>query len=266
MRERSPAMPTSHPIAQTRPWARVGAVIFREFKEVIPPTVFFFVGFNLILFTKRLMLSQYLIAYAGFLVATTSALIVGKVVLIADKMPMLRRFDHAPLAYPILFKALVYTAFVTVARLLEALIHYLIQGGVIGSGGFVEEVLGSFSWPRFIATQLWISVLFLMYVTAYELNELFGDGELFRILFRRRASALKETRRARIRLLTRLSRLTEAHSIAALEDPASPEHSELVAILRDLVQTDPTQKLAPAPAGSAALCTDEGQRTERADL
>jgi hypothetical protein len=83
-------------------------------------------------------------------------------------------------------------------------------------------------------------------VAAHELNGLFGDGELFRILFRRRSSALKETRRARIRLLTRLSRLTEAYPIGVLEDPASPEHSELVTILRNLVQTDPTQKLAPA--------------------
>jgi hypothetical protein len=109
----------------------------------------------------------------------------------------------------------------------------------------VAEVLGSFSWPRFIAIQLWICVLFLIYVAAHELNELFADGELFRILFRRRTSALKETRRARIHLLTRLSRLMEAHPIAVLEDPASPEHSEHVAILRNLVQSEPTQKLPP---------------------
>jgi hypothetical protein len=240
------ATPIQSHAAQTGRWARLGAVIVRECKEVIPPTVFFFVGFNLILLTKRLMLAEYLIAYAGFLVATTSALIVGKVVLIADKMPILRRFDYAPLAYPILFKTLVYTALVAVARLLEALIHYLIRGGTLGKGGFADEVLGNFSWDRFIAVQLWIAVLFLIYVSAHELNELFGDGELFRILFRRRSSALKAARRARIRLLARLSRLTEAHPMAVLEDPASPEHSELVAILRDLVQRDPTQTLAPA--------------------
>jgi hypothetical protein len=247
MRARSLTAPTeSDAMAPTGPWAKVGAVIVREFKEVIPPTVFFFVGFSLILFTKRLMLSEYLIGYAGFLVATTGALIVGKVVLIADKMPVLRRFDYAPLAYPILFKAAVYTALVAVARLLEALIHYLVKGGEVGGGGFVEEVLGNFSWSRFIAVQLWIGVLFLIYVSARELNELLGDGELFRILFRRRSSALKETRRAGIRLLTRLSRLTEAHPIAILEDPASPEHSELVKILRSLVQADRTHELASA--------------------
>src|SRR5436189_6249539 len=84
----------------------------REFREILPPTLFFFVGFNLILLTKRLILEQYLIQYAGFLIATTTALLVGKSVLVANAMRFLRRFDNAPLVYPVMFKALVYTIFV----------------------------------------------------------------------------------------------------------------------------------------------------------
>jgi ABC-type multidrug transport system fused ATPase/permease subunit len=156
------------------------------------------------------------------------------VVLVADKMPFLRRFDYAPLAYPILFKTIVYTALVGGARLIEALIHFLLAGGVLGGGRFVEHVLGEFSWSRFIATQMWIFVLFLVWVTANEVNNLIGDGELFRISFTRRSSALKSTRRARIRLLTRLSRLTDAHPVTVLEDHQSVPHRELVAILRSL--------------------------------
>jgi hypothetical protein len=73
-----------------------------------------------------------------------------------------------------------------------------------------------------------------MWVTARELNNLLGDGELFHIFFTRRSSALKSTRRARIRLLTRLSRLTDAHPVSELEDPQSAPHRELVDILRGL--------------------------------
>jgi hypothetical protein len=215
-------------------WARIGSALLHEFRAVIPPTLFFFVGFNLILFTKRLMLSEYLIQFTGFLIATTGALIVGKVVLVADKMPLLRRFDHAPLAYPILFKTVVYTLLVFVARLLEALVHFLLEGGALGGGRFVEDLLGTFSWYRFTATQLWIFVLFLLYVTASELNTLFGDGELFRIFFTWRSTTLQSTRRARIRLLARLSRLTEAHTLEELGDPHSAAHRELVGILVSL--------------------------------
>ena len=60
-------------------WARLGSILLHELREVIPPTLFFFVGFNLILFTKRLFLADYLVQYTGFFIATTGALIVGKV-------------------------------------------------------------------------------------------------------------------------------------------------------------------------------------------
>jgi hypothetical protein len=228
-------MATSAPdMAAAGRWHRIGTFFLHEFRAVLPPTLFFFLGFNLILFTKRLFLADYLIEYAGFLIATTGALIVGKVVLVANKMPFLRRFDHAPLAYPILFKTIVYTALVFLARLLEMLVHYVIGGGALGGGGFVDHILGEFSWPRFVATQLWIFVLFLGYVTASELNDLLGDGELFRIFFTRRSSQLKSTRRARIRLLTQLSRLMDAHPLSELEDRSSAPHDELVRILRGL--------------------------------
>ncbi|MFO1055581.1 MAG: hypothetical protein U1E53_01285 [Dongiaceae bacterium] len=41
-------------------------------------------------------MENYLVQLAGFMVATVSALVVGKAVLVADKMPFLRRFDGAP--------------------------------------------------------------------------------------------------------------------------------------------------------------------------
>ena len=219
-------------------FSRVTNTLLHEFRELLPPTIFFFFGFNLILFTKRLMLEDYLIQFAGFGIATVSALIVGKVVLVADLMPLLRRFDNAPLVQPILFKTVIYTLFVSIARLIEAFIHFLLGGGAVGSGSFVREQLGSFSWHHFAAIQMWIFVLFLIYVTASELNQLFGDGELFKIFFIRRSSELKSTRRARIRLLVRLGRLTEAHSIEILRDPTNPAHFELVRILHGLAGND----------------------------
>jgi len=35
---------------------RVGHFLLHEFRQMLPPTIFFFIGFNLILFTKRLIL------------------------------------------------------------------------------------------------------------------------------------------------------------------------------------------------------------------
>lgn len=227
---------TTYPIETSKPGrlTRLGHILLHELRQVLPPTIFFFLGFNLILFTKRLILAEYLIQFAGFFIATTAALIVGKVVLVADKMPFLRRFDNAPLVQPILFKTVVYTLLVFVARLIEAFIRYSAEGGMIGGGRFIEGQLGSFTWQQFIATQLWIFVLFLVYVTGSEISNLLGDGELFKIFFRRRSSELKATRRARIRMLVRLAQLTEAHPIEVLEDRTTQPHAELVGILGTL--------------------------------
>ena len=242
---------------------RLAHTLLHELRHVLPPTIFFFIGFNLILFTKRLILEQCLIQFAGFFIAATAALIVGKVVLVADKMTLLRRFDYAPLAAPILFKTVIYTLLVFAARLIEAFVHYVLEGGVVGHGGFIEHQLGSFSWSQFIATQMWIFVLFLVYVTGIEISSLLGDGELYKIFFTRRSSELKSTRRARIRQLIRLSRLTEAHSLETLGDPASGPHAELVAILRSLARgarqstASVVVALTLIAAGPTAWATDD---------
>lgn len=93
--------------------------VIKEIKEVIPPTIFFIISFNIIVLTTQLILDDYLQKFANFAVATTTALVVGKAVLVANSMPLLRRFDRAPLIQPILFKTIVYFTMVFIVRFLE---------------------------------------------------------------------------------------------------------------------------------------------------
>jgi hypothetical protein len=53
---------------------RVGAFLLREFLEILPPTIFFLVGFNLIVLTTNLILADYGGQFASFMIATASAL------------------------------------------------------------------------------------------------------------------------------------------------------------------------------------------------
>jgi hypothetical protein len=201
-------------------------------KELLPPTIFFFIGFNLILWTKRMVLEERGIEFSGFVTASLAALLVAKAVLVTDHMPFMRRFDGAPLLQPILFKTAIYWVCVFLVRLGEWLFHFLREGGTLAAAP--QHLMESFSWPRFLMIQVWLMVLFLMYVTIHELNTLFGDGELYRLFFRWRSSQAKLTRRQRIRLLKRLSRLTEANSLEAIRDPRSAAHAELIAIVHTL--------------------------------
>src|SRR4029434_9321124 len=115
---------------------------------------------------------------------------------------------------------------VFVRRLAELLLHFLREGGAIAD--FQSFLAAQFSWPHFLVVQIWLMVLFLVCVTAHELNTLFGDGELPRLFMRWHSSEAKLTRRQRIRLLTRLNRLTEANPVEVIGERGSPAHTELV--------------------------------------
>ena len=210
------------------------AFFVKEFKEMLPPTICFAVGFNLIVLTTQLILDDYGAQFASFMLATAAALVVGKSVLVANALPFLNRYDTRPLIWPVLYKSAFYFVVVFVVRILEKLIEYVAHGGTLA--GMPDYVATHFTWHRFLAIQIWILVLFLVYTFITELNALFGDGELYRILFTWRSTDLKLTRRQRIRTLTKLSRLTEAHTTDQLRDPATPAHAELMALLRALAQ------------------------------
>src|SRR5262245_12631836 len=87
---------------------RVGARIIHELRGALPPTIFFFIGFNFIVLTTNLLVADYAAAVGNFMLATVAALVVGKAVITANTMPFLTLFDRAPLIQPILFKTAIY--------------------------------------------------------------------------------------------------------------------------------------------------------------
>jgi hypothetical protein len=171
--------------------SRLLAFFVKELREVLPPTVFFAVGFNLILLTTQLILADYMLRFGNFMLAIVSALLVGKSVLVANAMPFLRRFDTAPLIRPVLFKTVVYWVVVFLVRFLEKLGEYFFAGGTLSE--IPKYVTTHFTWHRFAAVQIWILVLFLIYNSVSELNARFGDGELIKIFFTRRSTKIKPT-------------------------------------------------------------------------
>ena len=90
-----------------------------QVRHTLPAVIFFFIGFNLILWTKSMVLSQYGIPFSGFLVATLSALLIGKAVLVTDHLPFMRRFEGAPLIQPILFKSVIYWVVTFFVRIVD---------------------------------------------------------------------------------------------------------------------------------------------------
>jgi len=212
----------------------VGQRFLHAFREVLPPTLFFLFSFNLIVFTTNLMVHDYWFKVSGFLIATTTALIVGKAVLVANHISLIHRFRGAPLIQPILYKTIFYALVVLVVRLAERFIHLAIDGR--GFGVAFDEAVHDFTWRRFAAVQIWIFTCFLIYVTATEISALMGEGQMFRLFFRHRSSQHRLTRRQHVRALMELSQLAETTPRDRLLDPATPQGQRLVTIVDALRQ------------------------------
>ena len=129
--------------------------VVKELREVLPPTVFFAVSFNLIVLTTDLILADYRASFANFMVATMAALVVGKSVLVAKVTPFLRRFDTAPTIQPVLFKTIVYWAVVFLVRFLEKLVEYLFAGGTFS--GIPEYMATHFRCAGMSSLCPWLS-------------------------------------------------------------------------------------------------------------
>jgi hypothetical protein len=197
--------------------------------------------------TSNLLVAQYLIGLGNFMLATLAALVVGKAVLVANKIPLLRRYDRAALIRPILFKTAFYWVAVFSARLIERFVHFcLVEHNP--PTDFFRYLITTFSWHRFVAISLWVCVLFLIYVTATEFSRLFGPGEIQRLLFTGRPSDLQLNRRQRMRELLRLSRLADEHSADEFQNPASAAHRELIGIVRRLAPVSPSGGIIDAKA------------------
>lgn len=159
--------------------SKVLQTLKHEFIAVLPPTVFFFAAFNVISLTNTLMLRQHGIDLWSFAGASFGALLIGKVVLVADKLHFVNRFPDKPLIFNTLWKTTIYVLAVLIVRYLEHLVPFVLeQDGLAAAHG---HLLSEVSWPRFWAVQIWLLVLFLVFSAFRELVRAIGRAEVVRL-------------------------------------------------------------------------------------
>ena len=149
--------------------------------EMIPPAFFFFVTFQLLAFTRALMLKQYGIEVTTFVVATIGALVTAKVVVLADLLPFINRFPGRPLIYNITWKTTIYFLAAFVVRYLEEFIHFYRTHGTVQDAN--RHLLDEVVWAHFWAIQLWLTVLLLIYCTMDELVRALGRDRVRELFF-----------------------------------------------------------------------------------
>jgi len=153
-----------------------------EVDELIPVIVFFFFAFQLLALTEALILKQYGISVSAFLTATITALVVAKVVLIADHFPLVNRFPTKPLSYNVFWKTAIYFAGLVAFRYAEHFVHFWRQTKTVAEAN--RRMLDEMVWPHFWGVQLWMLVLLLFFCTFRELIRALGRERMIRMFFK----------------------------------------------------------------------------------
>ena len=172
-------MPT--PIILGSAMSKLSAKIKEEIKAVLPPTIFFFIVLHLVAFIRVLMLKGTGIAPFTPVSVTVAALILGKAVLIADKLPFINRYPDKPLAYNVVWKTTIYTLVAMLIHYIERLVDFWREVGGFVAGN--EKLLTEIVWPHFWAIQIILVVLILMYCTMRELVRVIGGDKVRRMFF-----------------------------------------------------------------------------------
>ena len=132
---------------------------------------------------RRLILAAHDITYTNYGVAVIEALVLAKVVMIADVLRLGRRLEHKPLICSTLLKTVVFSVFVGAFTLLEHVIKGLWRGEGITGG--IAGLLGK-GHHELLAGCLVTFVAFIPFFAMRELGRVLGEGRIQTLFFRRR--------------------------------------------------------------------------------
>ena len=160
---------------------KIAATIKKEFLELLPPTIYFFVALHIIALLRLLMVKETGITPLTSASVLVASLVLGKSVLLADMLPAINRFPDKPLIYNVVWKTLIYTVVAFVIHYLEHLYDYAREAGGIVAGN--EKMLAVIIWPHFWAVQILLFVLIVLYCMMHELVRVIGRDKVLRIFF-----------------------------------------------------------------------------------
>ena len=155
--------------------------LIAEIKKIWLLATFFAIAFLYILWIMKLYLKSYEIDTYNISKAIIGALFAAKAVLILDKTPLVRPFNHFPRVVNLLYRTFLYSLAVILLGNLEAIIH-----------AFNESHNWQTAWSlflsqrdinRFWATNLCLALVFLFYNSLAAIEAHLGQGWLVKFLF-----------------------------------------------------------------------------------
>ena len=144
--------------------------------------LYLFVMFGLFTIHEFIILAQHNISFTHYGFALVNALVLAKVMLVAEDLRLGRRFEDGPLIYPVLFKSLLFAilfiGFHVVEHVIIALWHGegILQGVPEFGGGGIKGVF---------SVGVIMSVVLIPFFAFVEMRRVFGPRALNTLIFKR---------------------------------------------------------------------------------
>jgi len=133
---------------------------------------------------RRLILKEFGVAYLNYGFALIEALIIAKVILIGRAFGLGKRFEHGPLFLSVLYKSILFGAFVFLFGILEHVVE-----GLFHKKDWVSILHGltELGMYEVLARMIMLVVAFVPFFAFWEVGRVLGPGKLSALFFSKHA-------------------------------------------------------------------------------
>ena len=151
-----------------------------ELKRFVVLFLYLWLLFGLFVLNERIILREHGINFAAQGFAVFNALVLAKVMLVAEDLNLGRWLDRRPLIYPILHDASLFTALFIIFHVAEELVIGLIKGESVRSS---VPAIGGGGVAGLLCVAVISFVALIPYFTVRNLSRALGVGRLQALLF-----------------------------------------------------------------------------------
>ncbi|SKB15601.1 conserved membrane hypothetical protein [Planktothrix sp. PCC 11201] len=165
-------------------------ILIREFINLGIINLYLASSFSILVTLNSLALVKYGIDGFNYGITIMGALVLGKVILLSEKLPIVERYEHKPLIISVGYKSVLFTLIALFFNSVEHLIVGLFQQESLER--ILIELQNQVSQIDLFYQILCLLIVFIPFFTMRELNKILGKGTLFNLFFTRRDFKVEE--------------------------------------------------------------------------
>jgi hypothetical protein len=166
----------------------MGTFLRSELGRVLPIFFFFLVSFSVINWVEAFLFERIGVTPFRLTEVAIAAALIAKIVMVADHLPFVHRYQRYPLAYGILWKTGCYWVLLLLVRLVIRFVPMIARGESVREE--MTRFLSAVNWNLFISVQIYYLMLLFIFMTFHELKRKIGDRKMKELFFGSKAGGI----------------------------------------------------------------------------